>query len=66
MPVLAVPPRAASSYWRATRESRYSLIFALPLLLLYEGMAALLPVRETRGVRNGADVILKSLFSLVA
>ncbi|HKT07161.1 MAG TPA: CPBP family glutamic-type intramembrane protease [Gemmatimonadaceae bacterium] len=66
MSVLAAPSRATSTYWRATRESRYSLIFALPLLLLYEGMAALLPVRETRGVRNGADVILKSLFSLVA
>lgn len=66
MPAPAVPSRSASSYWRATRQSRYSLIFALPLLLLYEGMAAFLPMRETRGVRNGADVILKSVFSLVA
>lgn len=66
MPASVAPSRSPSTYWRATRESRYSLIFALPLLLLYEGMAALLPVRETRGVRNGADVLLKSLFSFVA
>ena len=66
MPAPAAASHAGASYWRATRQSRYSLIFALPLLLLYEGMAALLPVRETRGVRNGADVLLKSLFSLVA
>ncbi len=66
MPATVAPSRGVSSYWRATREQRYSLIFALPLLLLYEGMAALLPVGETRGVRNGADVMLKSVFSLVA
>jgi hypothetical protein len=42
------------------------LLFALPLLLLYEGMAALLPTSETQGVRNGADVMLKSVFVLVA
>jgi hypothetical protein len=53
-------------YWRASRAPRYSLIFALPLLLAYEGLAAALPVRETGGVRNGADVLLKSLFVLVA
>jgi hypothetical protein len=53
-------------YWRASRVPRYSLLFALPLLLAYEGLAAALPVRETGGVRNGADVLLKSLFVLVA
>jgi hypothetical protein len=53
-------------YWRASRAPRYSLLFALPLLLAYEGLAAALPVRETGGVRNGADVLLKSLFVLVA
>lgn len=66
MPTSAPPGRAFSTYWRASREPRYSLLFALPLLLLYEGMAAFLPASETRGVRNGADVLLKSLFTLVA
>ena len=58
--------RPGTRYWRCSREPRYSLAFALPLLLLYEGMAALLPASETRGVRNGADVMLKSVFVFVA
>jgi hypothetical protein len=61
MPLLAAPARA-QSYFVASRSPRYSILFALPLLLAYEGLALLLPVRETQGVRNGAEVILKSLF----
>lgn len=53
---------ALRSYWRASRAPRYSYTFALPLLALYELLAAILPLGETHGVRNGADVILKSLF----
>jgi hypothetical protein len=49
-------------YWKASRAPRYALTFALPLLVLYETMAAILPRAETHGVRNGADVLLKSLF----
>lgn len=49
-------------YIRATREPRYSLLFALPLLLLYEAFALLLTGSAYAGVRNGADVLLKSLF----
>jgi len=52
-----------SDYWRATRAARYSLLFALPLLLLYEGLAAL--VSGEQGVRNGADVLLRRLFYLL-
>lgn len=51
-------------YFDDSRAPRYSLLFALPLLLLYEAMAALLPRSATGGVRNGADVMLKSLFAL--
>jgi membrane protease YdiL (CAAX protease family) len=51
-----------SYYWRASREPRYSLTFALPLLLLYEVLAFSLSHGESAGVRNGADVLLKSLF----
>lgn len=51
-----------SGYWSATRAPRYSLLFALPLLVLYELLAHLLS--GERGVRNGADVLLKSLFLL--
>ena len=51
-----------SSYWRIVREPRYSLTFALPLLLVYEVLAFSLSGHEFAGVRNGADVLLKSLF----
>ena len=53
----------ASSYWSSTRAPRYSLLFALPLLLLYETLANLLSGEQ--GIRNGADVLLKSLFVLL-
>jgi len=50
------------SYVRATRAPRYSVLFALPLLLAYEGLAFLLGGDAIEGVRNGADVLLKSAF----
>ncbi|MGH7586097.1 MAG: CPBP family glutamic-type intramembrane protease [Gemmatimonadales bacterium] len=37
----------------------------MPLLLLYEGLAALLGRQGAAEVRNGADVLLKNLFLLV-
>jgi len=55
---------SARSYWEDSRAHRYSLVFALPLLLLYELLATVAPVRSQGGViRNGADVILTSLFT---
>lgn len=55
------------SYWAASRTHRYSLLFALPLLLLYEGLAAALADDpRAHGVRNGADVLLKAGFVAVA
>jgi hypothetical protein len=51
-----------SSYWRAARAPRYSLVFAFPLLISYELLALALSHGEVTGVRNGADVLLKSLF----
>lgn len=52
-----------SGYWSATRAPRYSLTFVLPLLLAYEVLARVLSGES--GVRNGADVLLKSLFLLL-
>jgi hypothetical protein len=52
---------APRSYWRASRAHRYSLVFALPLLIFYEVLAALLSY-QSGGIRNGADVLIKSLF----
>ncbi len=54
-----------ATYWHVSRAPRYSLSLALPLLALYELMAALVNRGES-GVRNGADVLLKSLFIRVA
>ena len=46
----------ASSYWALSRAPRYSLTFALPLLVAYEALAALLGSAGGGGLRNGADV----------
>ena len=51
-----------STYWRLARAPRYSLTFALPLLVAYEVLAFSLSHDEVTGVRNGADVLLKSVF----
>src|SRR2546427_7587828 len=48
-----------SSYGQVRRAPRYSLLFALPLLLFYQLLAVLLAHGE-RSIRNGADVILQS------
>lgn len=53
----------AASYWAKSRAHRHSLTFALPLLLLYEALAFLLSGDALAGVRNGADVLLKSAFT---
>jgi hypothetical protein len=54
------------SYWRAARQPRYSVVLALPLLILYETLAAMLSRGSPLGVRNAADVILKSVFLTLA
>ena len=55
------------SYFDVSRAPRYSLVFALPLLLAYEALAAALAVPgRAEQVRNGADVLLKQSFIAVA
>ncbi|HEU5358044.1 MAG TPA: CPBP family glutamic-type intramembrane protease [Gemmatimonadales bacterium] len=49
------------NYWQLSRSPRYSVLFAAPLLLAYELTARVLTHGDA-GVRNGADVMLKSLF----
>lgn len=65
MSLLGSRPRV-QAYWRASRAPRYSLLFALPLLLAYEALAASLPAATRGGLRNGADVLLQQLFVLLA
>jgi len=54
------------SYWTLSRAPRYSITFALPLLILYEVLAATLSRFAGEQLRNGADVMLRSLFMAVA
>ncbi|HEX6965574.1 MAG TPA: CPBP family intramembrane glutamic endopeptidase [Gemmatimonadaceae bacterium] len=60
--LLATP----ASYWRSSRSHRYSLLFALPLLLTYEALVVLLSHGPNAGIRNGADVILQDFFYTIA
>ena len=60
---MALSP-SSSGYWRAARAPRYSLTFAFPLLVAYEVLAFTLSHDSLAGVRNGADVLLKSVFVL--
>lgn len=50
-------------YLRTTKSHSYSLLFALPLLLLYESGAAWVESDGGSGLRNGADVLLRSLLA---
>ena len=54
------------AYWRDSRAPRYSLLFALPLFLLYQILVALEPRSPAGILRNGADVILQTLFERIA
>jgi hypothetical protein len=53
--------RTMRLYLETTRARAYSLLFALPLLLLYEIGAAL--TQDRHGLRNGADVLLRTLLA---
>ena len=54
------------AYWQDSRKPRYSLLLALPLFVIYQVLEALEPVTQRGGLRNGADVILESLFYRLA
>ena len=62
MAALVAERSALRAYWNKSRAPRYSLIFAMPLLLLYEALAASLATPGAQSVRNAADVLLKSMF----
>jgi membrane protease YdiL (CAAX protease family) len=50
-------------YFRTTRSLLYSVLFAAPLFVLYELGAAFLAGTERTALRNGADVLLRSLLA---
>src|SRR3954465_5645757 len=62
----ALPIARRNSYFALSRSHRYSILFALPLLLGYEALAALLAQPGKGELRNGADALLRSAFNMVA
>jgi hypothetical protein len=56
----------SATYWRATREARYALIFAVPLFIFYQLLVAMQPVGPAGSWRNGADVLLQQIFIALA
>ena len=54
------------AYWRLVRTPRYSLLFALPLLIAYQVLVAFEPATPRGLVRNGADVMLETVFVALA
>src|SRR5918998_58870 len=47
------------TYFQLSRSPHYSLVFAIPLLMAYEGFALFLNHSDLYGIRNSADVFLK-------
>lgn len=62
----SAPVARRSSYFALSRAHRYSILFALPLLLGYEALAAMLAQPGKGEIRNGADAMLRSLFTAIA
>lgn len=54
------------SYFALARSPRYSVLFAMPLLLGYEGLAAFLARPGQPQLLNGADALLRAAFTAVA
>jgi membrane protease YdiL (CAAX protease family) len=53
------------TYFQLSRSPQYALVFAMPLLLAYEGFAFFLNHSDLYGIRNSADVFLKLFLAYV-
>jgi hypothetical protein len=56
----------STAYWADSKAPRYSLLFALPLVVIYEALGIMLASPGGGGIRNAADVLLKRLFATFA
>jgi hypothetical protein len=52
-----------SRYFELTRKHSYALVFALPVLLAYEAGAWMMNGSSAAGLRNGADVLLRTVLA---
>jgi hypothetical protein len=59
-------PLRRASYFSLSRSPRYSVLFALPLLIAYEGLAAMLSQPGHGELRNGADALFRAAFTQIA
>jgi len=58
-PLDAPPAQVVGSYWRLARTHTYSLLFALPLLVLYEALTLGVNRTAPLQVRNYAELVLR-------
>jgi hypothetical protein len=56
---------AQPTYFQLSRSPHYSLVFAIPLLIAYEGFALFLNHSDLYGIRNSADVFLKLFLAYI-
>ena len=52
------------AYWRQSKSPFYSLLFALPMLIIYELMIFSFNHSDIIGLRNGADILFRQFFGL--
>jgi membrane protease YdiL (CAAX protease family) len=53
------------TYFQLSRSPHYGLVFAIPLLITYEGLALFLNHSDLYGIRNSADVFLKLILAYI-
>ncbi|MFP4547936.1 MAG: CPBP family intramembrane glutamic endopeptidase [Fidelibacterota bacterium] len=51
-------------YWQESRSPLYSLIFTLPLIIVYEGLLFTMNHSDIAGMRNGADALIRQFFAM--
>lgn len=62
----ARPPSAAIvDYWQRSRSRTYGILFAMPLFVAYEVLAATMNAGETVHLRNAADLLVRRGLALV-
>jgi hypothetical protein len=64
--IRSLAPARGTSYFAVSRSHRYSILFALPLLLGYEALAAALARPGQVELRNGADAMFRGAFTAIA
>lgn len=52
------------AYWRQSKSPFYSLLFTIPMLIIYELMIFSLNHSDIIGLRNGADILFRQFFGM--